>query len=82
MFFFAKLIFIIALEKLIIYTFKDTITFSTHWLARTASRVGFGVNAHNALMEYAKKKNLQKLIPTTERKNGDLGAPKLRASSD
>uniref|UniRef100_A0A915PZK0 Uncharacterized protein n=1 Tax=Setaria digitata TaxID=48799 RepID=A0A915PZK0_9BILA len=40
----------------------EAITSSTHWLARTANRVGLGVSAHKALVEYAKRKNLMKLI--------------------
>ncbi|CAG9532820.1 unnamed protein product [Cercopithifilaria johnstoni] len=43
----------------------EAVTSSTHWLARTANRVGFGITARNALMEYAKKKNLGKLIPSS-----------------
>ncbi|EFO25668.1 hypothetical protein LOAG_02820 [Loa loa] len=58
----------------------EAVTSSTHWLARTASRVGLGISAHNAIMEYARKKNLLKLIPSIEPKNGDLNVPKLRNS--
>lgn len=44
----------------------EAITSSTHWLARTATRVGLGMTVQKALMEYARRKNLIKLIPRNE----------------
>ncbi|KAL4003321.1 hypothetical protein ACH3XW_7125 [Acanthocheilonema viteae] len=57
----------------------EAITSSTHWLARTAGRVGLGVSAHNALMEYARKKNLQQLIPNIGHKDSNLNVPKFHS---
>ncbi|VDK67287.1 unnamed protein product [Onchocerca ochengi] len=60
----------------------EAITSSIHWLARTADRVGLGISAHNALMEYAKKKNLIKLIPNIEYRNNNLNFRKLRNTDE
>nr|CDJ91245.1 Hypothetical protein CBG00488 [Haemonchus contortus] len=35
---------------------SDTLTSSTHWLSRTAVRIGIGPSAKKALVEYAKGK--------------------------
>ncbi|TKR65422.1 hypothetical protein L596_025827 [Steinernema carpocapsae] len=41
----------------------EAITSSTHWLTRTAVRVGIGPSAKKALLEYAKQKpELSKLV--------------------
>ncbi|KAI1703360.1 hypothetical protein Ddc_16595 [Ditylenchus destructor] len=47
----------------------DNIKSSTHWLMRTAVRVGLGPNAKRALMEYARTKpELQRLVQVPPKK--------------
>lgn len=41
----------------------EAVISSTHWLARTAVRVGMGDSMQQALAVYAAKNNLQNLIP-------------------
>ncbi|VDM42138.1 unnamed protein product [Toxocara canis] len=41
----------------------EAITSSTHWLTRTATRVGLGPSAHRSLFEYARSKGYNNLIP-------------------
>uniref|UniRef100_A0AAF5PPE3 Uncharacterized protein n=1 Tax=Wuchereria bancrofti TaxID=6293 RepID=A0AAF5PPE3_WUCBA len=60
----------------------EAITSSTHWLARTANRIGLGISAQKALMEYARKKNLLKLIPNTGTKISNLSVPQPRNSDE
>ncbi|CAJ0586523.1 unnamed protein product, partial [Mesorhabditis spiculigera] len=43
----------------------ESITSSTHWLSRSAIRVGIGATAKKALLDYARtKEELKMLIPT------------------